>query len=116
MSRTLAMEDGLLGRIAGFARLLRRHDFIVGLGESSDAARIASEFRNPRTALLRQAFRALYCSRASDWKRFDALFDSFWLGTGMKSLTRSAGSAAGAARPVLASPSGQTSGAGESGD
>ncbi|HLF21696.1 MAG TPA: carbon monoxide dehydrogenase, partial [Aestuariivirga sp.] len=80
------LEDVMLRRIAGFARLLRSHDFAVGLGESADAARLAGELGDRRPAMLRSAFKALFCSRASDWNRFDALFDSYWLGKGMKRL------------------------------
>ena len=98
------LEQAILGRIADFSRLLRRHDFAVGLAESADAARITAELGIERPAQLRQAFKALYCSRASDWKQFDALFDSHWLGKGMKRLMRVGGSTAQSARPALASP------------
>ena len=99
------LDAAVLGRIAGFARLLRSHDFAVGLGESADAARLAGELGIQRPAMLRSAFKALFCSRASDWNRFDALFDSYWLGKGMKRLMKVSGSAAAAARPALALPS-----------
>jgi len=99
------LEDAILGRIAGFARLLRSHNFAVGLGESADAARLAGQLGIQRPALLRSAFKALFCSRASDWNRFDALFDSYWLGKGMKRLAKVGGSAAASARPALALPS-----------
>ena len=98
------LEDAILGRIADFARLLRRHDFAVGLAESADAARVAGELGIQRPSLLRQAFKALYCSRGSDWKQFDALFDSYWLGRGMKRLAKVGGSAAASTRPALATP------------
>lgn len=99
------LDAAILGRIAGFARLLRSHDFAVGLGESADVARVAGELGIQRPAMLRSAFKALFCSRASDWNRFDALFDSYWLGKGMKRLMKVGGSAAASARPAPAVPS-----------
>lgn len=110
------LQDAILGRIADFSRLLRRHDFSVGLGESADAARVAGEMGIQRPALLRQAFKALFCSRASDWQQFDALFDSYWLGKGMKRLMKVGGSAAASARPALSLPARQTPGDGAVGE
>ena len=110
-SQNLApLDAAILGRIAGFARLLRSHDFAVGLGESADAARLAGELGVQRPAMLRSAFKALFCSRASDWSRFDALFDSYWLGKGMKRLAKVGGSAAAPVRPTLALPSAPSGG------
>ncbi len=104
------LEHALLRRVAGFAKLLRNHDFAVGLGESADAARLAGELAAERPAMLRSAFKALFCSRASDWKQFDALFDSYWLGKGMKRVMKVGGSAPAASRPSLAAPSAQAQG------
>ncbi len=98
------LEDAVLKRIASFAQLLRRHDYAVGLAESADAAEVAGELGIQRPSQLRQAFKALFCSRASDWKAFDALFDSHWLGKGMKRVAKVGGSAASSARPALAPP------------
>ncbi len=97
-------EDAILGRIAEFSQLLRRHGFAVGLGESADAVRIAVELATQRPAQLRQALKAHYCSRVSDWKQFDGLFDSYWLGSGMKRLMRVGGSATASTKPALAAP------------
>lgn len=108
------LEAAVLGRIAAFARLLRNHGFAVGLGESADAARLAGELGVQRPAMFRSAFKALFCSRASDWNRFDALFDSHWLGKGMKRLVKVGGSAAASARPTPALPSAQTGGRNDS--
>ena len=49
---------------------------MVGLRESADTARLAGELGVQRPVILRSAFKALFCSRVSDWKQFDALFDS----------------------------------------
>lgn len=109
------LDDAVLARIAGFSRLLRGHGFAAGLGESADAARVAAEFGIDRPARLRSAFKALYCSRSSDWKAFDALFDSHWLAVGMKRLAKTSGSANSPGHS-MAAPSGQGQGEGELAD
>ena len=60
--------EAILARIASFGQLLRKHDYAVGLKEQEDAAAIARSLPGNRTWQLRNAFRSLYCSRASDWK------------------------------------------------
>ena len=37
-----------------------------------------------RPASLRSALRTLFCATRTDWLRFDALFDAFWLRVGMR--------------------------------
>ena len=106
----IPLEAAVLGRITAFARLLRHHGFAVGLKESADAARLAGALGVQRPAVLRQAFKALFCSRATEWQQFNALFDSHWLGAGMKRLVKVGGSAAASTRPALVSPSGQSGG------
>ena len=73
------LRDAILRCLAAFARLLRNHDFTVGLKESADAAVVISQLPVHRPAGLKSALKALFCSRASDWQKFDALFDSHWL-------------------------------------
>lgn len=106
------LEDAILARIAAFARLLRHHDFVAGPGESADAAKIAAGLGIRRLDHLRQAFRALFCSRTSDWRKFDELFNSHWLGQGMKRLVKTGGGGSAPARPVLGPSSGHLQGSG----
>lgn len=95
------LRDSILSRLSAFAQLLRSHDFVVGLRESTDAAKVTAELGIARPAKIRGALKALFCSRPSDWKAFDALFKSFWLGTGMKRLMKVGGSAQSKNRPSL---------------
>jgi uncharacterized protein len=95
------LRDAILGRISAFAMLLRNHGFIIGLRENTDAARLAGELAIERPATQRAAFKALFCSRVSDWRQFDELFDSYWFGRGMKKLMKVAGSLATSTRPNL---------------
>jgi uncharacterized protein len=80
-------------RVSAFGQLLRKHNFVLGLKEHQDALRIAAAMPHEKPARIRTAFRSLFCSRMSDWKAFDALFDSHWLGSGMKKATVSASAA-----------------------
>lgn len=75
-------------RLVTFARVLRDNAFAVGLKETADAAQILASGAVARPTLLRQALKALLCSRLSDWKKFDEIFNAFWLGYGVKGLTR----------------------------
>jgi uncharacterized protein len=76
--------DLVLRRLSEFGKLLRKHNFIVGLKEHQDALRIAAAMPQEKPTRIRTALRSLFCSRMSDWKTFDALFDAHWLGSGMK--------------------------------
>jgi uncharacterized protein with von Willebrand factor type A (vWA) domain len=98
------LRDAILGRISAFAMLLRNHGFIIGLRENADAARLAGELAIERPATQRAAFKALFCSRASDWRQFDELFNSYWFGRGIKKLMKVGGSVATSTRPNLSAP------------
>ncbi len=71
-------------RLAAFARLLRDNGFAVGLAETRDALAVLASEAGRRPASLRPALRALFSATRTDWLRFDALFDAFWLGAGMR--------------------------------
>ena len=96
-----AVGDAALRRIAGFVSLLRQHGFSTGLAETQDAARIAANMADSKPARIKSAFRSLFCSRASDWKAFDALFELHWLGTGLKRAIKVGGSAASSPQTSL---------------
>ncbi|WP_420413630.1 vWA domain-containing protein [Roseibium sp.] len=72
-------------RLAGFVRSLRDSGYKVGLGETEDAVKLLRSEALKRPQKLKEAFRALFCGRLSDWKKFDELFDAYWLGRGVKS-------------------------------
>ncbi len=110
------LRDVILGRLSAFALLLRNHGFVIGLRENADAAKLAGQLAMDRPAIQRAAFKALFCSRLSDWKQFDELFNSYWLGRGMKKLMKVGGSVATSTRPALSTPAetgGSQNGAGE---
>jgi uncharacterized protein with von Willebrand factor type A (vWA) domain len=89
-------------RLAGFAASLRDSGFVVGLAETQDALRLlAGNASVWRASLLRPALKSLFCSRLSDWQRFDEIFDAFWLGRGTRRLV-TAGAGGAAARQTSA--------------
>lgn len=91
LAKTMELGSGVRTKLSGFVRLLRDNGFIVGLAETRDALKIMGEGQAQRPSLLRPSLKALFCSRQSDWTKFDELFDAYWLQRGMKSATRSSG-------------------------
>src|SRR5262249_5805594 len=80
-------------RLADFARTLRDNGFKVGLSETGDALAILAGPLASRPSTLKPAFRALFCATHSDWERFDAIFDAYWLGRDVHQARVLAGSA-----------------------
>jgi len=68
----------LADRVLEFVRLTRAHHFRAGVQEAMDALRIAEWVDITEPSRLRWGLRALLCSNATDWSRFDALFDRYW--------------------------------------
>ena len=66
-------------RLSAFMHTLRENGFGVGLKEGADAAQVLVSPLAARRDCLRSALKALVCSRRSDWLKFDAVFDAFWL-------------------------------------
>jgi uncharacterized protein len=106
----------VLKRISAFTNLLRNHDFVVGLRENQDAATLVAKLDAPRAATFRSAFKTLYCSRLSDWKQFDALFDSYWFAKGMKNLMKVSGSSAASTQPTPSEQSAKSGSQDETGE
>lgn len=79
-------------RLAGFARTLRDNGFKVGIAETGDAFAILTAPQAARPSSLKPALRALFCATHSDWDRFDAIFDAYWQGHGMRQARLLAGS------------------------
>jgi uncharacterized protein len=86
----------LTRRLVGFVRLLRDNSFALGLREAEDAVRAAEIAGIAEPEPLRWSLRMLLCSCERDWRRFDELFDAYWLRRGMRRVVVSRGSAGGA--------------------
>lgn len=78
-------------RVAAFLKVLRDNDFLVGLEEAQDCLRFAAAADIGRPAVLRGGLRAIACTGPADWRRFDEIFDAYWLKRGMKGVLRVAG-------------------------
>ena len=71
-------------RLSAFMHTLRDNAFAVGLKEGADAAQVLASPLALRRDSLRSALKALVCACRSDWLKFDAVFDAFWLGRGVR--------------------------------
>jgi uncharacterized protein with von Willebrand factor type A (vWA) domain len=82
--------------VVGFVRLLRDNGFALGLRETEDVLRAAATLGLGGPEPLRWGLRALLCSCERDWRRFDELFDAYWLRRGMRRAVVSRGGVGGA--------------------
>lgn len=74
----LQPERQLVAQLTGFARYARAQNFNVGLQENVDSQRLAARIGVTDKRQLRQGLKALMCCSASDWERFDTMFDAYW--------------------------------------
>ena len=89
VSEAMTVEgDEIVSRVTAFVKLLRDNSFPIGIRELEDATRLLGSDVGARPDHLRQAFKALFSGSRSEWSKFDALFDAFWLGRGVKHTVR----------------------------
>ncbi len=74
----MASEPDLLGRLAGFARLLHDAGVEAGPRRLTDAARALGHVDLASQDDFREALRAVFVGRREDLPVFDAAFDIFW--------------------------------------
>jgi uncharacterized protein with von Willebrand factor type A (vWA) domain len=75
----LASVDVLCGRLAGFPGFLRANGFGVGGADSLRVADATTRCGVFDQQALRWSLKALLCGRGDEWRRFDALFDAYFL-------------------------------------
>jgi uncharacterized protein with von Willebrand factor type A (vWA) domain len=85
------LGEAMRRHLAGFVRTLRDNGFAAGLAETRDAVALLTSPAALRPSTLRPALRSLFCARHADWERFDAIFDAYWLGRGMRAARRVSG-------------------------
>lgn len=73
------LEDRAGDRLAGFATFLRANGFGVGAGDAVQVLRAAGQVGVLDAQLLRWSLKALLCGRCDEWRRFDELFDAWFL-------------------------------------
>ena len=74
-----ALELGAVQRLAGFAGFLRANGFCVGGGDAVQVLRTAERVGVLDGRVLRWSLQALLCGRREEWRRFDELFDAWFL-------------------------------------
>jgi uncharacterized protein with von Willebrand factor type A (vWA) domain len=82
MTDAIAMNAALPleGQMVRFARLLRANGFSVGIAEAADASRALGLVNALDQGQAQNTLRTLFASCEREWRRFDELFDGFWLG------------------------------------
>ena len=74
-----SLERAAGDRLAGFAGFLRANGFGVGGGDAAQVLDTAQRVGVLDPQVLRWSLQALLCGRADEWRRFDALFDAWFL-------------------------------------
>jgi len=96
---TPQLEHALKARIAGFVSTLRANGFPIGVEEGLDALATAARIGVLERDAVRAGWRSLLCARVDEWRRFDALFDSYWLPANSKAWVQNDSSGAGRGAP-----------------
>ena len=76
---TVTLDFRSAQRLAGFAGFLRANGFAVGGGDAIEVLRTAERVGVLDARVLRWSLQALLCGRSAEWRRFDALFDAWFL-------------------------------------
>jgi uncharacterized protein with von Willebrand factor type A (vWA) domain len=72
-------ESRAAERLAGFAGFLRANGFAVGGADAVEVLRTAERVGVLDARVLRWSLQALLCGRSDEWRRFDELFDAWFL-------------------------------------
>jgi uncharacterized protein with von Willebrand factor type A (vWA) domain len=89
------LGDTLVARYAGFAGWLRANAFVVTNADVAATLDVAQRMGQTDRDVLRWSLRALLCSRAQDWRRFDELFDAYFLSPNRRKFVESRAGGAG---------------------
>ncbi|HEY1610738.1 MAG TPA: VWA domain-containing protein [Paraburkholderia sp.] len=95
----LTLAEALAERYAGFANWLRANEFRVTSADVTASMDVARRMGQLDSDLLRWSLRALLCSRAQEWQRFDELFDAYFRAPNRQRLMETR---AGGAGPLVA--------------
>ena len=93
----------LSARLSGFASFLRANGFGVGAADPARAVEAGLWAGAFNAELLRWSLRALLCGRGDEWRRFDALFDAYFLPPNQQAFVITNALAAAAKKAVDAS-------------
>ena len=73
------LEPRVVQRLTGFSAFLRANGFAVGGGDAVEVLRTAECVGVLESQVLRWSLKALLCGRSDEWRRFDELFDAWFL-------------------------------------
>jgi len=79
----------LRSRLTGFAGFLRANGYGVGGGDATAVLATARQVGLIDRDILRWSLKALLCGRGDEWRRFDALFDAYFLPANKRALAQS---------------------------
>ncbi|HMD74240.1 MAG TPA: hypothetical protein VKG05_10300, partial [Steroidobacteraceae bacterium] len=104
-SSLAAVEAGgvLRARLAGFSGFLRANGYGVGAADAHEVLATAAEVGILDPQVLRWSLKALLCGRTDEWRRFDRLFDAYFLPPNRTVVSQGKGGAS-TAREVAAAP------------
>lgn len=74
-----ALQQRAAERIATFPAFLHANGFALGAGDAVDALHAAARVGVLQAGTLRHSLKAMLCGRADEWRRFDELFDAWFL-------------------------------------
>ena len=94
----------LRARMTGFAGFLRANGFGVGGDDSARVVETAAHVGIFDGEILRWSLKALLCGRGEEWRRFDSLFDAYFLPPNKRAFAESRSARTGP--PAMAPASG----------
>lgn len=86
----LPSRPGPTARLRGFMAHLRLNGFAVGPGESETALAFLGASDPADATAARLALKTMLSGDRGQWERFDALFDAYWFGRGVRTVARAA--------------------------
>ncbi|CAM2156339.1 VWA domain-containing protein [Pararobbsia alpina] len=89
------LAASLVARYAGFGGWLRANAFCVTSADVAASMEVAQRMGQLNRDVLRWSLRALLCSRAQEWRRFDELFEAYFLAPNARQYVESRTSGAG---------------------
>jgi len=83
-----ALAAGPVARLGGFMAHLRRNGFAVGPGETEAALAFLAAGDPTDAVAARLGLKTMLTGDRGQWQRFDALFDAYWFGSGVRAARR----------------------------
>jgi uncharacterized protein with von Willebrand factor type A (vWA) domain len=77
-------SEHLTRRVIEFIRHARNNNFRVGIAEQVDALKVAEYCYISDKYAFKLGLKALICSNEDDWKKFDEVFNAYWLSSNTK--------------------------------